>query len=115
VKTSTAKSWTASDLGLRWGYHPSSVIRVMRRFGFSGMKFGSSKQSARRYADEEVKVVEKLASLQTRATLEEPRCGVGVQQRQQDFPPDNRADRTPTSDSEIFSKPLPPGCDPAAA
>ena len=60
-----AKTWTAAELGARWVFHPSHVIRVMRRFGFSGIKFGSTQQAARRYADKDVKSVEHLAALQT--------------------------------------------------
>lgn len=71
MKTTSAKTWTAAELGARWGYHQSSVIRVMRRFGFSGMKFGSSKQAARRYANRDVIIVEKLAGLESENTGED--------------------------------------------
>lgn len=52
---------TASHVGRRWDYHPSTVVRVMQRFGFSGLKFGSSRQSARRFSEEDVQKVEELA------------------------------------------------------
>ena len=67
MSETNAKTWTAAELAIRWEFHPSSVIRVMRRFGFGGMKFGTTKQAARRYADHDVKTVEKLAALQTRS------------------------------------------------
>jgi hypothetical protein len=54
---------TSSELGKRWNFHPSHVPRVMRRFGISGKKFGGSRQAARRFSDEEVLLVEKLAGL----------------------------------------------------
>ena len=63
MKKTIFKTWSAAELGARWGYHASSVVRVMRRFGFSGLKFGSARQAARRYSDEDVKTVEKLAIL----------------------------------------------------
>jgi len=42
----------------------------MRRFGFSGWKFGSAKQAARRFADDDVRKVENLSAFQTCTTRE---------------------------------------------
>jgi hypothetical protein len=33
----------------------------MRRFGITGAKFGAAKQAARRFSDQDVRTVEKLA------------------------------------------------------
>ena len=70
-ETRSEKLWTATTIGLRWEYHPSSVIRVMRRFGFTGVKFGTARQAARRYADRDVMKVEKLAGLRSSASCNE--------------------------------------------
>jgi hypothetical protein len=56
-------SLTPTELSLRWSCHRASVPRIMARFGFSGLKFGESKQCARRYSREEVEMVEKLARI----------------------------------------------------
>jgi hypothetical protein len=53
-------SWTSAQLAMRWNTHPTSVLRIMKRFGFSGAKFGKAKQAGRRFSDREVRVVEKL-------------------------------------------------------
>lgn len=60
MRNSTPPDWTCGDLAARWHYHPSTIPRVMRRFGFSGRKFGASRQAARRYTDAEVTTVEAL-------------------------------------------------------
>jgi len=65
MQSPTEKSWTAAELAARWGYHQSSIARVMRRFGFSGIKFGPTLQAARRFADSDVRSVEKIAALHT--------------------------------------------------
>lgn len=55
------RDWTAAELAVRWNYKsPSSVLRVMLRFGISGRKFGAAKQAARRFSDSEVQHVERL-------------------------------------------------------
>ena len=51
----------------------------MRRFGFSGMKFGPSKQAARRFADADVKTVERIAALQIHTTGEIERGSGGAE------------------------------------
>jgi len=79
VRETPPKTWTAAELGSRWEYHPSSVVRVMRRFGFSGMKFGPSKQAARRFADADVKTVERIAALQIHTTGEIERGSGGAE------------------------------------
>lgn len=53
----------AAEWPNRWDCHPSSVIRVMRRYGVSGIKFGATKQAARRFSLKDVETVEKLAGL----------------------------------------------------
>jgi len=60
---SSSRHFKAAEIGVRWDYHPSSVVRIMRRFGCSGIKFGDSKQASRRYASQDVEMVEKLAAL----------------------------------------------------
>lgn len=55
-------TFTAADLTRRWSYKaPSSILRIMNRFGITGMKFGDSRQAARRFSLEEVELVERLA------------------------------------------------------
>lgn len=71
MKISRDKLWGAAELADRWGYHRSAVIRVMRRFGFTGVKFGTARQAARRYADRDVMTVEKLAGLRSSASCNE--------------------------------------------
>lgn len=52
---------SSADLALRWGFkHPSSIPRLMARFGIAGVKFGKTKQAARRFALEDVIRVEQL-------------------------------------------------------
>ena len=43
--------------------HPTSVLRVMRRCGFSGRKFGEAKQAGRRFFDHDVQIVERVAGV----------------------------------------------------
>lgn len=53
---------TAVDIARRWGFQsPSSILRVMKRFGISGTKFGKARQAARRFAASDVRLVERLA------------------------------------------------------
>lgn len=54
---------TSKEVALRWNYHPSHIVRVMRRYGISGTKFGNARQAARRFSEEEVTRVERLAGL----------------------------------------------------
>jgi hypothetical protein len=64
MRNSSRKIWAAAELAERWEYKdPSSVLRIMRRFGISGAKFGTTKQSGRRYTASEVELVERLAGL----------------------------------------------------
>ena len=58
---------SASEIAQRWGVHPSTVLRTMRRFGYSGLKFGRSKQAARRFLLTKVQELEKLAGSQGNA------------------------------------------------
>jgi hypothetical protein len=60
MKKSTERLLTAGAIAPRWHCHPTSVLRIMKRFGFSGAKFGKAKQAGRRFSDREVKIVEKL-------------------------------------------------------
>ncbi len=55
-------SLTAAEIARRWGYRSSSsVLRTMKRFGISGTKFGAARQAARRFTEENVRLVERLA------------------------------------------------------
>ncbi|MEI7821371.1 MAG: hypothetical protein WCK55_10665 [Verrucomicrobiota bacterium] len=63
MNTTSKRLLKASAIANRWDCHPSSVIRVMRRYGVSGIKFGATKQSARRFSLKDVETVEKLAGL----------------------------------------------------
>jgi hypothetical protein len=49
-----------SEIASNWGIDPSTVPRVMGRFGFSGSKTGPSPQCARLYDEEDVQQVEAL-------------------------------------------------------
>ncbi|WP_050025369.1 hypothetical protein [Verrucomicrobium sp. BvORR034] len=63
MKNTNSTSWTAAEIALRWAVHPASVLRIMRRFGIAGAKFGTSRQSARRFSAEELKLAESYAQL----------------------------------------------------
>jgi len=56
--------------GRRWDKHPSTVVRIMKRFGVAGLKMGDSSQSSRLYSVKDVFRVEKLANL--KAQTERP-------------------------------------------
>ncbi|MCE9610236.1 MAG: hypothetical protein K8R23_08505 [Chthoniobacter sp.] len=43
--------------------HPTSVLRIMKRHGFSGAKFGNAKQAGHRFSDHDVRIVEKLTGM----------------------------------------------------
>ena len=58
VRTNQYESSTA--IAQRWGVHPSSVLRIMRRYGFSGAKMGPSRNSPRRFKFTDVTQVEAL-------------------------------------------------------
>lgn len=55
--------FTTIQLAERWNYHRASIPRLMARFGFPGVKFGSTKQAGRRYSMADVLLVEKLAGV----------------------------------------------------
>jgi hypothetical protein len=55
--------WKAAELAARWNTHPTTVLRIMRRFGFSGAKLGPGKQAGRRFSDRDVHKVEGLTGL----------------------------------------------------
>ena len=57
---------TSKELSWRWTMHPSTVVRVMDRYGISGLKFGTSKQAARRFTISQIETVERLAGLDAR-------------------------------------------------
>lgn len=63
MKETKSITWTIAKIATRWTLHPSSVPRVMERFGVFGAKFGKSRQAARRFSDADVRRVEKLAGL----------------------------------------------------
>lgn len=63
VKTSNETLLKARAISIRWDCHPSSVIRVMRRYGVGGIKFGVNKQAARRFSLKDVERIEVLAGL----------------------------------------------------
>jgi len=58
VKTNKFESSTS--VANRWGVHRSSVLRIMRRYGFSGSKMGPSRNSPRRFKVSDVTQVEAL-------------------------------------------------------
>ena len=66
VQPNAQHTWCARKLAVRWSCHPSSVARIMRRFGCNGLKFSPSQQGARRYLDADVRLVEKLCGLSSR-------------------------------------------------
>ncbi len=53
----------AAQIGERWGCHPGTAARILKRFGHAGVKFGASKQSARRWRETDVEQVEKQAAI----------------------------------------------------
>lgn len=59
-------TWRARELAARWCCHPSSVGRIMRRFGISGLKFSDNQQGSRRYLDADVKRVEDICGTPAR-------------------------------------------------
>lgn len=61
MRNTLKTGWSAVKVAGRWDTHPSSVLRIMKRFGYSGAKFGTAKQAARRFPEREVRIVEKLA------------------------------------------------------
>jgi len=61
-------SFTSAEIARGWRVHPTSVARIMARYGFSGAKFGTSRQSARRYAADDVNAVEKIAGFGRKST-----------------------------------------------
>ena len=58
--------WTSGELAPRWCVHRATVPRIMARFGCSGVKFGDSKQAARRFTAADVALVERLAGMEAR-------------------------------------------------
>lgn len=46
--------YSAKELGELWSVHRSTAVRFMQRMGCTGVKFGPSKQSARRFRTEDV-------------------------------------------------------------
>ncbi|MDR3405868.1 MAG: hypothetical protein P4L99_25510 [Chthoniobacter sp.] len=71
MKETKSTTWTIAKIAGRWTMHPSSVSRVMGRFGVSGAKFGTSRQAARRFSDADVRRVEKLAGLSFKSLANE--------------------------------------------
>jgi len=51
---------TAAQIGTRWSYHRTTAVRIMQKFGYAGVKKGSSKQSSRRFFEKDVVRVESL-------------------------------------------------------
>lgn len=54
---------SAAEIATRWSVHRATVLRFMKRFGCSGIKFGESDQSARRFAWSDVYRIEKLLGI----------------------------------------------------
>jgi len=48
------------QIGHRWNCHRTTVLRICRRYGYSGLKFGN-RASARRFALSTIKKIEKSA------------------------------------------------------
>lgn len=66
MKNMSNTSWTAAELAQRWAVHPASVLRIMKRFGVAGAKFGPARQAARRFSTDEVAFVESQAHLESK-------------------------------------------------
>ena len=45
--------YSAAEIAAELGIHRTGPLRLMRRAGFSGLKSGTSKQSARRFSESE--------------------------------------------------------------
>jgi len=51
---------SAQQIAAKWGCNRTTAARILRRYGYSGYKFGSAKQSIRRYAPEDIEQVERI-------------------------------------------------------
>jgi len=51
-----------TEIAARWGVHRTTAIRVMQRFGFSGVKFGKERRAPRRFREIDVISVEAAAN-----------------------------------------------------
>ena len=54
---------SAAEIAHRWSVHRATVLRIMKRFGCAGIKFGESDQSARRFAWLDVYRIEKVLGI----------------------------------------------------
>lgn len=54
---------SARTVAARWDCHRSTVLRICRRFGYSGMKFGSDSASTRRFEKTEIERIEKAVGI----------------------------------------------------
>lgn len=57
------RSLSARSIAQRWDCHPTTVLRICVRFGYSGIKFGSGRANARRFEIEQIKKIEKARGL----------------------------------------------------
>jgi len=58
--TESEHHFTAKEIAERWKCVPTTVLRVFRRFGSSGIKYGTSKHAMRRFPEGEVQRIESL-------------------------------------------------------
>ncbi len=52
---------SAAQIAAQWGCHRTTVARIMKRFGCSGIKLGEAKQATRRFTKQEIDRVEAAA------------------------------------------------------
>lgn len=52
---------SAQQIAARWGCNRTTVARIFRRYGVSGIKFGAAQQSTHRFSNEDVERIEQLA------------------------------------------------------
>ncbi len=50
---------SAQQIAAKWGCDRTTATRILGRYGYSGYKFGSAKQSIRRFAPEDIEQVER--------------------------------------------------------
>lgn len=53
--------FTSRQLAIQWQCHRTSVLRICRRYGYSGYKFGP-RASARRFEKSEIEQIERAAA-----------------------------------------------------
>jgi hypothetical protein len=61
---------SSNEVAQRWSIHRTSVARICQRYGYSGLKFGSS-SCARRFKEEDIEKIEALANFNRKEVCNE--------------------------------------------